>query len=39
VTQVRQPIYKTSAERWRVYEKIPGPVLEDLGDLLPGELP
>lgn len=32
VTQVRQPVYKTSVERWRVYEKYLGPLLEELGD-------
>ncbi|NTV97186.1 MAG: hypothetical protein HGA75_17520 [Thiobacillus sp.] len=26
--QVRQPIYKTSKERWRRYEKHLGPLLE-----------
>ncbi|MFZ5699402.1 MAG: tetratricopeptide repeat-containing sulfotransferase family protein [Pseudomonadota bacterium] len=32
VTQVRQPVYQTSVERWRVYEKFLGPLLEELGD-------
>lgn len=36
VTQVRQPIYTTSVERWRKYEKHLGPLLEALGDLVPG---
>ena len=36
VTQVRQPIYKTSVERWRSYEKHLGPLLDALGDLAPG---
>jgi hypothetical protein len=36
VTQVRQPIYKTSVERWRHYEKFLGPLLDALGDLVPG---
>lgn len=31
VAQVRQPIYKTSVERWRVYEPWIGPLLEALG--------
>ncbi len=31
VTQVRQPIYKTSVERWRPYEKELAPLLEALG--------
>ena len=36
VTQVRQPIYKTSVERWRHYEKHLDPLLDALGDLVPG---
>ncbi|SMB28086.1 Sulfotransferase (fragment) [Sterolibacterium denitrificans] len=35
VTQVRQPIYQTSVEKWRHYEKHLGPLLEALGDLVP----
>jgi hypothetical protein len=35
VTQVRQPIYKSSVERWRHYEKFLGPLLDALGDLAP----
>jgi tetratricopeptide (TPR) repeat protein len=35
VTQVRQPIYTTSVERWRHYEKFLGPLLDALGDLVP----
>lgn len=35
VTQVRQPIYKTSVERWRHYENHLGPLLDALGDLVP----
>jgi len=34
-TQVRQPIYKSSVERWRSYEKYLGPLLDALGDLAP----
>jgi len=34
VVQVRQPIYSTSVERWRKYEKFLGPLLEELGDLV-----
>lgn len=34
VTQVRQPIYKTSVARWRHYEKFLGPLLDGLGDVL-----
>lgn len=32
ITQVRQPVYQSSVERWRVYEKFLGPLLEELGD-------
>ena len=35
VTQVRQPMYKTSVEKWRHYEKHLGPLLDALGDLVP----
>jgi hypothetical protein len=35
VSQVRQPIYKSSVERWRPYEKYLGPLLDALGDLAP----
>jgi Tfp pilus assembly protein PilF len=35
ITQVRQPIYKTSVERWRSYEDHLGPLFEALGDLAP----
>jgi hypothetical protein len=34
-SQVRQPIYKSSVERWRPYEKFLGPLLDALGDLAP----
>jgi len=34
MTQVRQPIYNSSVERWRSYEKYLGPLLEVLGDLV-----
>jgi len=33
LTQVRQPIYNSSVERWRHYEKFLGPLLSALGDL------
>jgi len=33
--QVRQPIYKSSVERWRSYEKFLGPLFDALGDLAP----
>lgn len=36
VTQVRQPLYTSSVERWRKYEAHLGPLLEALGDLAPG---
>jgi hypothetical protein len=32
VTQVRQPIYTSSVERWRHYEKYLGPLLAGLGE-------
>ena len=35
VTQVRKPIYTTSTNRWRKYEKYLGPLLEELGDIVP----
>ncbi|TNE38016.1 MAG: sulfotransferase family protein [Alphaproteobacteria bacterium] len=33
--QVRQPMYKRSAERWRRYEDHLGPLIEALGDIAP----
>jgi len=33
LTQVRQPIYTSSVERWKPYEKFLGPLLDALGDL------
>jgi tetratricopeptide (TPR) repeat protein len=33
VVQVRQPIYTSSVQRWRKYEKFLGPLLDELGDL------
>lgn len=36
VTQVRQPIYRSSVERWRHYEQHLGPLLDALGELVPG---
>jgi tetratricopeptide (TPR) repeat protein len=32
-TQVRKPIYTTSTNRWRKFEKYLGPLLEELGDI------
>ncbi len=37
VTQVRQPIYTSSVDRWRKYEAHLGPLLDALGDLVPGK--
>ena len=34
VTQVRRPIYKTSTNRWRKYEKYLGPLLHEIGDIV-----
>lgn len=34
VTQVRQPIYTTSVERWRHYEKYLGPLIKQLEPIL-----
>jgi tetratricopeptide (TPR) repeat protein len=35
VTQVREPVYTSSVQRWRRYEKHLGPLLEALGDAVP----
>jgi tetratricopeptide (TPR) repeat protein len=35
MSQVRRPIYSSSVERWRPYEKYLGPLLDALGDLAP----
>jgi tetratricopeptide (TPR) repeat protein len=37
VTQVRQPVYQSSVQRWKRYEKHLQPLLEALGDLVPAE--
>jgi len=37
--QVRQPIYKTSIERWRKYEPFLGPLLAALGPLVADRFP
>jgi tetratricopeptide (TPR) repeat protein len=34
-SQVRKPIYTTSTNRWRKYEKYLQPLLEELGDIVP----
>jgi tetratricopeptide (TPR) repeat protein len=34
-SQVRKPIYTTSINRWRKYEAYLGPLLEELGDIVP----
>ena len=36
LAQVRQPIYRSSVERWRNYEKFLGPLLDALGELAIG---
>ena len=36
VTQVRQPVYTSSVERWRRYEKHLQPLFEALGEYAPG---
>jgi len=36
--QVRQPIYRSSVERWRPYDQYLGPLKQSLGDLLPEAL-
>ena len=36
ITQIRQPIYTSSIERWRHYEKHLQPLLDALGDLATG---
>lgn len=35
VTQVREPVYTSSVQRWRRYEQYLGPLLEALGDAVP----
>lgn len=35
LTQVRQPMYTNSVERWRHYESFLAPLLDTLGDLVP----
>ena len=35
MAQVRQPIYKSSVERWRPYEKFLGPLFDALGEAAP----
>jgi len=35
ITQVRQPVYTSSVERWRHYEKFLGPLFEALGEYAP----
>jgi len=37
LTQVRQPIYTSSVERWRPYQQFLQPLLEALGDLVPNK--
>jgi len=33
--QVRQPLFRSSLQRWRRYEAFLGPLLAELGDLAP----
>jgi tetratricopeptide (TPR) repeat protein len=35
ITQVRQPVYTSSVERWRNYKDHLGPLIKELGDLAP----
>ncbi len=35
--QVRQPLFRTSVQRWRKYEAGLGPLLRELGDLVPAD--
>ena len=35
VTQVREPVYTSSIDKWRRYEKFLGPLIDALGDLAP----
>jgi len=37
LAQVRKPVYNSSIERWRSYEKHLGPLLAVLGDMAPGQ--
>ena len=37
ITQVRQPIYSSSVQSWRHYEKFLAPLLDALGDLAPAQ--
>ena len=38
IAQVRQPIFKTSVQRWRSYEKHLGPLFEALGPFAPKDI-
>jgi hypothetical protein len=33
-SQVRKPIYKTSTNRWRKFEKYLTPLLDEIGDIV-----
>lgn len=37
--QVRQPLFRSSLQRWRKYEAGLGPLLQELGDLVPDSVP
>jgi tetratricopeptide (TPR) repeat protein len=39
VTQVREPVYTSSVERWRRYDKFLGPLKDALGDLIQQDAP
>ena len=34
--QVRSPVFRSSLQRWRRYEAGLGPLLQELGDIVPG---
>jgi len=36
--QVRQPLFRTSIDRWRRFESELGPLFEELGDLVPAQV-
>lgn len=36
--QVRRPLFRSSLQRWRKYEAGLGPLLEELGELVPGSI-
>lgn len=38
LAQVRRPLFRSSLQRWRKYEAYLGPLLRELGDLVPAEV-